>query len=224
MPKRKQPKPEESFEVTGSRPLERHTLGLIGLIPDQIIEPAKLFRESDRPSLEAALREGGLIWANRSLDDFWESDEEEARRRALFDLIWHRRALELDPFVMLPDFAGFDVLLDVATEIHRDLGLVLARIDGNNPDNPRATDGPDWWQAWHYATRSRSGGWLDRQEVREVAELWDLVSTPEVEEVCLQVMGVPYTHPGCWTLLEQLGGFFAQCASENRAVAVEVDL
>lgn len=212
------------IETEAMRPLERHNFCLIGIVPDQIIELGRLFKEGDRERLSKELREeAGFPWAN-AFDSLWETDPEQARQKGLFDLMWRRRAMATDPVVNAPDFTGFDVLLNIAKQAAPDLGDLLSLIDGNASTNPRRAEGPEWWEFWHYGTGSRPGGWLTGEEAAEIHQAWPQVATPEIEEACLSVMGIGYTHPGCWGLMEDFGGFFAQCASERRAVVAEVDL
>lgn len=220
-------RPDEPFEMPESvpRPLERHTFSLIGILPEQVLELKRMFDTAGRQTLSQALREeAGHPWASKAFEELWQEDPARARQRGLFDLIWHRRAMEYDPIVNAPDFAGFDILLDAASQISPELAELLAFVNGNDPLCPRRTEGPEWWEAWHQATTARPGGWLEHEEVRLVSEEWRSLATPEVEEVCLAAMRVPFTHSGCWTLMSDLGGFWAQCASERRAVVVEVDL
>ncbi len=213
---------EEASE--GLRPRERHNFCLIGIMPTQILELGKLFDEGDRDRLSKELREeAGFPWA-KAFEDLWEADEPQARQKGLFDLMWHRRALAVDPVVNAPDFTGFDVLINIAMQAAPDLGELLSAVDGNDPSNPRRQEGPEWWKLWHQATGSRPGGWLSQEEAVQVHQIWPEVANPEIEEACLSIMGVPYTHPGCWGLMEDFGGFFAQCSSERRAVVAEVDL
>lgn len=211
-------------EMESMRPLERHNFCLIGILPAQIIELGRLFKEGDRQTLVTQLREeAGIPWSN-AFESVWETDEDQARQKGLFDLMWHRRAMAMDPVVSAPDFTGFDVLLDIAKQAAPELGGLLSAIDGNDASNPRRSDGPDWWEYWHYATGSKSGGWLSGEEAAQIHEAWPQIANPEIEEACLSIMGVSYTHPGCWGLMEDFGGFFAQCSSERRAVVAEVDL
>lgn len=218
---------QESFDGDAGeslRPLERHNFCLIGIVPGQVVDLGRLFAEGDRDRLSKELREeAGIPWS-RAFEDMWDSGEAEARRKGLFDLVWHRRALAIDPVVNAPDFTGFDVLLDIARQAVPELGELLSSVDGNEASNPRREEGPDWWSRWHEATGSRSGGWLSYEEAAEVHNLWPQVANPEIEEACLSIMGVAYTHPGCWGLMEDFGGFFGQCSSERRAVVAEVDL
>ncbi|HVM35984.1 MAG TPA: hypothetical protein VM784_11650 [Actinomycetota bacterium] len=218
------PETGSSRRASSARRVELRTFGLVGVLSDPIVELVRKFSEGDKEELTALLRdEAGHPWAAHSFEDTWEEDQDEARHRGLFDLIWHRRALQKDPFLAAHDFAGFDVLLDAALEVAPDAGAFLASVDGSNPDNPRAADGPEWWNAWHTAAGTNPGGWLDNDEVKELCNLWWKVATPEVEEACLSLLGATYTHPGCWTLLSDLGGFFAQCSSEGRVVIAELD-
>lgn len=213
-----------SPDTGSSRRVELRSFGLVGVVPEPILDIVRRFRESDLNELKSLLRtEAGHPWAAHSLEDGWREDEDEARRRGLFDLIWHRRALQTDPFLAAHDFAGFDVLLDAAHQVAPDVADLLAHLDGSDPENPRAADGPEWWSAWHTAAMTQPGGWLGHEEVKALCDSWWKVSTPEVEENCLALLGATYTHPGCWSLLSDLGGFFAQCSSENRVVVVEVD-
>lgn len=206
------------------RPLERHNFCLIGIVPEQIVELGGLFRDADKERLVKELREeAGLPWANAFIT-LWETDERQARQKGLFDLMWHRRAMAMDPVVNAPDFTGFDVLLNIAKQAAPDLGELLSAVDGNDGSNPRRTDGPDWWAFWHDATGSRPGGWLSGEEAARIHQEWPQIANPEIEEACLSIMGVSYTYPGCWGLMEDFGGFFAQCSSERRAVVAEVDL
>lgn len=212
------------FESESMRPTERHNFCLIGILPEQIVDIGQLFREGDCERLAKELREeAGLPWAN-AFESLWETDEQQARQKGLFDLMWHRRAMAMDPVANAPDFTGFDVLLTIAKQAAPDLGELLSRIDGNDTSNPRRSEGPDWWKYWHSATGSRPGGWLSDEEAAEIHQAWPEVANPEIEEACLSIMGVSYTHPGCWGLMEDFGGFFAQCSSERRAVVAEVDL
>lgn len=211
-------------ETEAMRPLERHNFCLIGILPAQIIELGQLFKEGDRDRLSKELREeAGFPWAN-AFENLWETDQDQARQKGLFDLVWHRRAMAMDPVVNAPDFTGFDVLLNITKQAAPELGNLLAAVDGNDSSNPRRTQGPEWWEYWHHATGSRPGGWLSDSEAVEIHQAWPQIANPEIEEACLSIMGVTYTHPGCWGLMEDFGGFFAQCSSEHRAVVAEVDL
>lgn len=216
---------DELEPSTGGRPIERHNFSLIGILPQQVLELTNMFATADREALSQALREeAGHPWASKVFEEIWEVDKAEARKRGVFDLIWHRRAMEYDPIVNAPDFAGFDILLEAAEQVAPDLHRLLSFVNGNDALGPRRDEVPEWCRAWHEATGSKCGGWLDVEEVKQLCGDWPSVANPEIEEVCLSVMRVPYTHPGCWTLLSDLGGFFAQCATERRAVVVEVDL
>jgi len=212
-------------DSNGLRPSERHNFCLIGLIPDQIQELGRLFAQEDREKLSMYLREeAGIPWS-KSFEDTWdEAGDEVARARGLFDLIWHRRALAIDPVVNAPDFTGFDVLLSIAQQAVPEVAELLVKVDGNNSSNPRRSEGPEWWGIWHQANGSKPAGWLSAEEAAHIHKLWSDLATPEVEEACLTIMGIPYTHPGCWSLMEEFGGFFAQCLSERRSVVGEVDL
>jgi len=216
---------EEDFESMETlRPRERHNFCLLGVHPEQVIELGTLFAEGDRDRLSKELREeAGLPWA-RNFEDLWETGEEEARRRGLFDLMWHRRALAIDPVANAPDFTGFDVLMTVARQATPELATLLAFVDGNDATNPRRTEGPEWWTIWHKASGSRPGGWLSEEETAAINDQWRDLATAEIEEACLTIMGTPFTHPGCWGLMEDFGGFFAQCSAERRSAVAEVDL
>lgn len=215
----------EAEDLDGGRPIERHNFCLIGIIPDQIQELGRLFSQEDREKVSAYLREeAGIPWA-KSFEDTWEEvGEGEARARGLFDLIWHRRALAIDPVVNAPDFTGFDVLMNIARQAVPEVADLLINVDGNEGSNPRRSEGPEWWEIWHKANGSRPAGWLSSEEAARIHHGWSDLATPEIEEACLTIMGVPYTHPGCWGLMEEFGGFFAQCSSERRSVVAEVDL
>jgi len=162
---------QESFDGDAGdslRPLERHNFCLIGIVPGQVIDLGRLFEEGDRDRLSKELREeAGIPWS-RAFEDMWDGGEAEARRKGLFDLTWHRRALAIDPVVNAPDFTGFDVLLNIARQAVPELGELLSFVDGNEASNPRRAEGPDWWSWWHQATGSRSGGWLSSEEAAEV--------------------------------------------------------
>lgn len=218
-------KREEWLEVPEEmRPIERHTFCLIGIVPAEIEKIGDMFAQADRDELSRTLLEqAGLPWA-KSFEDMWETGEQEARQRGLFDLLWHRRALAIDPVLNAPNFSGFDVLLTVAKQCDPQLADLIAQIDGNNSSNPRRREGPKWWSVWHRATGSPSGGWLDVEEAAAIHERWPKFATAEIEEACLEMQGLPYTHPGCWALMGDFGGFFAQCSSERRAVVGEVGL
>lgn len=210
-------------ESSSLRPVPRRTLSLIGIIPEEIVDLARLFETGDRADLVAAIeREAGLPWVHL-FEGAWLLDEREARSRGLFDLMWHRRATECDPIVTAPDFSGFEILLDAARNINPDLCRLLEHVDVGRPDNPRRAEGPDWWRAWHAGAGTTTSGWLDLEEVRAISASWGCLCDPDVEEMCLSAMGATYTHPGCWSLLSDLGGFFAQCASESRVVVAESD-
>lgn len=216
-----------SFPGAGTEPPRRQvdlqTFALSGLIPAAILDTVRFFETSDRDSIAAALLdEAGRPWAH-SFESAWANNQDEARKKALFDLVWHRRARELDPMVTARGFAGFDVLLDAARQVAPELATMLGRIDPHDHGNVRRQDGPDWWQAWHDSNGTASGGWLTLDEVDAVWRQWPLIMTDEVEQSCLEAMGASYTHAGCWALLNDLGGFFAQCSSERRAVLSEVD-
>lgn len=212
------------FEEPSSQPAEVETFGLIGIVPEQVLELRELFSRAGLPELTKVLREeAGHPWAARTLQDLWEEGESDARQRALFDVIWHRRALQVDPMVTAPGFAGFDVLMEVARAVAPDVAALLDYIDGGNTRNDRRNSGPEWWKAWHGASETRPGGWLTREEARELTQGWSALATPEFELACLEAMGTTYTHSGCWALLTNLGGFFAQCASEQRSVVCEID-
>ena len=212
------------FQGGSARALSLRTFSLLGIVADDIVSLTRTFETAGPDELVATLRdEAGHPWAAHAFEDAWATDPAEARRRGLFDLVWHRRALQIDPFMAARDFAGFDVLLDAARRVSPAAAELLAHVDGNSPDNPRAQHGPPWWEAWHGAAATQPGGWLELDEVRALSDAWSSLATPEVEEACLGALGVAFTHPGCWTLLWDLGGFFAQCASEGRVVVVEVD-
>lgn len=218
--------PPDPLEViAGARPTERSAAALIGLPADEIVSLTERFRTDSRENLLAFLREeAGHPWAAHSFERTWDEDEQEARCRGLFDLIWHRRALAIDPIINVPAFSGFDVLMDAARRAAPELAHLLAHIDPHNPSNPRCSEGPDWWKAWHDSVATTSAGWLDADEVTALAESWWRLTQPELEEACVTMLGATYTHPGCWSLLSDLGGFFAQCMTEKRVVAVEADL
>ncbi len=215
---------QAGYPSDAQEPSELGTFTLLGIVEGHIVELATQFRGAERAALVKLLRErAGHPWAARAFESACDDDEAEARRRGLFDLVWHHRALDVDPMVTASYSGAFDVLVDAARKVAPDLAELLAHLDANDPANPRPRQGPEWWRAWHEAAGTRSGGWLDREEVRALSEKWWRVATPEVEEACLAAQGVTYTHPGCWKLLSDLGGFFAQCASERRVVVVEVD-
>jgi hypothetical protein len=200
------------------------TFSLVGLIPDAVTELTSLFQEGSRTEIVARLSdEAGLPWV-RSFEQRWAVDEEAARRDALFDLIWHRRARELDPIVTARNFSGFDVLLETAGGIDPGLRQLLGNIDPNDGHNPRAEEGPTWWRLWHEATGTEPGGWLSLEEINRLWQMWALLTQPGIEQTCVESMGATYTHPGCWALLDDLGGFFAQCVSEGRTALAEVDV
>ena len=210
--------------VDEMRPNERTTFCLIGIVPDQIEEFGKLFGSGDKEKLSGTLmEEAGLPWA-KSFEEAWEAGEQEARQRGLFDLMWHRRAMAIDPVLNAPNFSGWDVLMTVARQVDADLAGLLSNIDGNNRANPRRQDGPQWWKVWHHGTGAPPGGWLTVEESALVHEKWRDFAIPEIEEACLEMQGLSYTHQGCWTLMSDMGGFFAQCSSERRAVVGEVGL
>ncbi len=213
------------FDVRGrAGRVELKTFSLHGIDDEQILLFSNTFTTADKELLQAQLREEvGHPWAANALAETWEENEVEARRRGLFDLIWHRRARQVDPFVPARDFAGFDVLVDAAQHLCPEVAQLLVFVNGNDPTNPRAFDGPEWWRAWHEGAATRAGGWLSTDEVRRLSSSWWKISAAEVEAACLTALGATYTHPGCWALLSDLGGFFAQCSSENRVVVVEVD-
>lgn len=216
--------PGDHADAAWSGAVELHTLCFVGIYPERIRRTANLFATADRPTLLETLREeAGHPWAATALKSCWDENEAEARDRGIFDLIWHQRAMETYPIVSAQDFEGFHVLLDAARQVDPDLASLLSCLDGNDPENPRQQDPPDWVRAWHSATATRCGGWLDTDEVRTVTQHWAGLATPEVEEGCLLAMGATYTQPGCWSLMSNLGGFFAQCGTEDRAVVVEVD-
>lgn len=215
--------PWDPFPEEAPRSNELRTFALVGLVPEQVLDLVALFRSGDRTSMVARLsEEAGLPWVS-AFEAKWGSDEHQARKDGLFDLTWHRRARELDPIITAPNFAGFDVLIDMAEQIAPDAGRLLRLIDPNDHVNPRCREGPDWWQAWHEASGTQAGGWLERAEIQEIWQAWPHVTQPEVEQTCLEAMGASYTHPGCWTLLNDLSGFFAQCISERRGALAEVD-
>lgn len=206
------------------QPVEIKSFGLVGVNCEQILEITTMFRDGERAQLISVLRdETGHPWAARTLQDQWDDDEAEARSRGLFDLIWHRRAMQVDPMVVAPDFAGFDVLMQVAHDVCPQAAGLLEYVNACNTSNERRHAGPEWWAAWHAASETKSGGWLDHAEARKLAACWSDLATPEVELACLEVMGASYTHSGSWTLLTNLGGFFAQCGAENRSVVCEID-
>lgn len=207
----------------GQRVVERHTFALVGLVPAQVVELDELFRIGSKDDLVQLLtEEAGFPWAH-ALETAWEKDEAEARRNGLFDFNWHRRARRIDPIITARSIAGFDVLLMAARQLGTDAAPLLTHIDANDPNNPRRAEGPDWWEAWHYAASTQPGGWLQREEVCALADCWWQIASAEVEEACLEALGATFTHPGCWQLLNDLGGFFSQCVSEKRAVLIEVD-
>lgn len=215
---------EEGLRSWSGRRVEKHNFMLIGIEPDALLNICDTFRTAPREDLsQILLDQAGFPWVH-PFEIAWEKDQDEARSRGLFDLLWHRRALNRDPVVSAQDFAGFDVLLDAARRIDVEAATLLGHVDGNNPANPRRAEGPRWWSEWHRATASKTGGWLEAEEVRTLHGRWHLVSEPEVEEACLEELGATYTGPGCWALLDEFGGFFAQCACEDRSVLVEVDL
>jgi hypothetical protein len=196
----------------------------VGLIPQQVNELVALFRDGEKEAIIDRLsEEAGMPWV-RAFESRWSTDEAEARRDALFDLAWHRRARELDPIITAPDFAGFDTLLEVAEGAAPELWRVLRHIEPDGATNPRCHEGPAWWSAWHEATATVPGGWLDLEEVQHVWGSWSEITTVEVERACVEAMGATYTHPGCWGLLRDLSGFFAQCMSERRVALAEVDV
>ncbi len=208
----------------GARRTELRTFALLGLVPDQITELHELFSTADPDKLIDTLqREAGYPWVH-SFQSAWARNEADARGAALFDLTWHRRARQLDPTITARNFAGFDVLLQAAHEVAPELARLLRCIDPNDGDNRRKGEGPGWWRCWHAATSTEPGGWLEADEIRALWQGWPSLTTPELEQHCLESMGATYTHPGCWTLLSDLGGFFAQCVSERRAALAEVDV
>lgn len=216
--------PRDADRSGAARSLELRTFALVGLVPEQITELSELFRRADKPAIVQRLSdEAGLPWV-RSFEDRWEIDPEAARRDALFDLTWHRRARELDPMVTARNFSGFDVLLDAASEMNDELRSLLGHLDPNDDANPRCLEGPAWWKVWHEATGTKPGGWLDAEDLARLSQLWPALAAPPIEQQCVEMMGATYTHPGCWTLLDDLGGFFAQCQSERRCVLAEVDV
>lgn len=199
------------------------TFSLVGVIPEQTLELSSLFESGDHDSMVARVsEEAGLPWVN-AFQTAWVESEDQARTLGLFDLAWHRRARAIDPIVIARDFAGFDILVTEAGRLIPDLGVLLAHIDPNRP-HERIHHGPDWWVAWHRAMRTQPGGWLEREEIRVLWDLWPRLMHPGFERSCLEIMGASYTHPGCWSLLDDLGGFFAQCVSECRGVLAEVDV
>ncbi len=209
--------------MEGRRPADLRSFGLVGIVADQVLDVVRLFERADRATLSNVLRErAGYPWA-RAFDDAWSQDEAEARRRGLFDLVWHRRALQVDPMVQAPAYAGFDVLLEVVQGMAPNVHELLSHLNPIDPRNERRERGPDWWRAWHDAAATRSGGWLELDEVRALAQSWTVLASSEVEETCLELLGATFTHPGCWKLLSDLGGFFAQCATEKRVVVAELD-
>ncbi len=209
--------------MEGRRAVDLRNFGLVGIVPDQVLDVVRLFERADRATLSDVLRDrAGYPWA-RAFEDAWSQDEAEARRRGLFDLVWHRRALQVDPMVQAPAYAGFDVLLDVVGDEAPEVHALLSHLNPVDPDNERRRHGPDWWRAWHDAAATRAGGWLGLDEVRRLADSWSVLTSSEIEETCLTLLGATFTHPGCWKLLTDLGGFFAQCATEKRVVVAEVD-
>jgi hypothetical protein len=168
------------------------------------------------------MEEAGLPWA-RAFETAWDRDEAEARRAGVFDYSWHRRARRVDPIITARSVSGFDVLLEAAQQIGSETTPLLRHIDANDPANPRRHDGPNWWSAWHASAATNPGGWLEQDELRTLANCWWQVSSAEVEAACLEALGARFTHPGCWQLMNDLGGFFSQCVSEKRVVLVEVD-
>lgn len=221
---RRGPLPRDIAPEEPVRSLELRTFSLVGLVPDHITELAKLFLQGSKAAIAARLSdEAGLPWV-RSFEDRWREDEDAARRDALFDLTWHRRARELDPIVTARNFSGFDVLLEAASQIDPELRQLLGNVDPNHDDNPRTLEGPEWWRSWHDATGTKPGGWLDLDETTRLWRRWGALTQPGIEQRCLEAMGATYTHPGCWTLLDDLGGFFAQSVSEGRCVLAEVDV
>lgn len=207
-----------------TRVVERRTFALVGLVPAQVLQLAELFRNGSKEELVSLLmEEAGLPWAH-ALETAWEHDEAEARSRGLFDFSWHRRARQIDPIITARSIAGFDVLLEAARQLDSKTLPLLEFIDANDPDNPRRVQGPAWWAAWHAAAATQPGGWLEVDELGTLAEYWWQISSADVEEACLEALGATFTHPGCWQLLNDLGGFFSQCVSEKRSVLVEVDV
>lgn len=199
------------------------TFCLVGLLADEVTELSTLFERAEPEVLRARLlEEAGFPWAH-AFDIAWQQDPAEARTRGLFDLLWHQRALERDPMMTAPDYSGFNVLLEAISQVEPGLAQLLSHIDACRTDNPRRRAGPGWWQAWHAGTATTPCGWLDLDEVRAVHEIWPRIAVPELEEACLTALGATYTHPGCWRLLADLGGFFAQCACEQRVVIAELD-
>lgn len=216
--------PRDADPTGPARSLELRTFALVGVVPQQVTELTALFRDGSKDAIVARLSdEAGLPWV-RSFQDRSVEDEGTARRHALFDLTWHRRARELDPIVTARNFSGFDVLLETASEVDPELGGLLGHIDPNDHANPRTLEGPLWWRLWHQATGTKPGGWLDLDEIIHLWRIWPAITSTEVERGCLHSMGATYTHPGCWKLLDDLSGFFAQCVSERRAVLAEVDV
>ena len=199
------------------------TFSLIGLLPEEVIEVSALFAQAEPEVLRARLlEEAGFPWAH-AFDVAWQKDPAEARARGLFDLLWHQRARERDPMMTAPDYSGFNVLLEAIAQIEPGVARLLSHIDACRTDNPRRRAGPPWWAAWHTGTATTPCGWLELDEVRALHEAWPRIAVPELEEACLTALGATYTHPGCWRLLADLGGFFAQCASEQRVVVAELD-
>lgn len=217
-------KDHEMDAADPTRVVERHTFALVGLIPSQVLELADLFRTGSKEDLvHLLMEEAGLPWAH-ALETAWDNAEDEARRNALFDFSWHRRARQIDPIITARSIAGFDVLLEAARQLGSATAPLLEHIDANDPDNPRRSEGPKWWAAWHAAASTQPGGWLELDELQRLANCWWEISSAEVEEACLEALGATFTHAGCWQLLNDLGGFFSQCVSEKRAVLVEVDV
>ncbi len=202
--------------------LRPQTFGFVGILSDHILELVRLFKSADRATLSSVLREeAGLPWA-RAFDGAWEADEREGRWRGLFDLVWHRRAMDRDPRVSA-SVSDFEALLDVVHEDAPQLAALLAFVDPNNSANRRRHSGPEWWRAWHEAAATRPGGWLDLDEVRFVARSWSSVRTTEADAGSLDLVEQIYAPAGTSSLPMDLGGFFAQCSCESRVVVVEVD-
>ncbi len=212
----------DPFDPETAQALQPHIFSVVGILSDQIVELVRLFKSADRATLSNVLRqEAGLPWA-RAFDGAWEADENEGRWRGLFDLVWHRRAMDRDPRIGA-SVSDFGALLDVVRKDVPQLADLLAFVDPNDSANPRRHSGPEWWRAWHEAAATRPGGWLDLEEVRLVSGSWWRVRTPESGATPSELVEQIYLPGAASSLPHELGGFFAQCTCEKRVVVVEVD-